>query len=177
MFEFLEIPNKMEQGDTVIAQNKEEGYEIEFRNVSFKYPGQENYTLRNVSMRFCAGQRLAIVGMNGNGKTTFIKLLCRLYDPTEGEILLNGIDIRKYNYQEYMQLFSIVFQDFKLLSFELGQNVAGSLNVDPGKAENYVDGIVRVYNNDICEVIDNYNGSAFYEPSYVIARAYQNGGF
>lgn len=70
-----------------------------------------------------------------------------------------------------------MFQDFKLLSFELGQNVAGSLNVDPGKAENYVDGIVRVYNNDICEVIDNYNGSAFYEPFYVIARAYQNGGF
>lgn len=102
MFEFLEIPNKMERGDTVIAQNKEEGYEIEFCNASFKYPGQENYALRNVSMRFCTGQRLAIVGMNGNGKTTFIKLLCRLYDPTEGEILLNGIDIRKYNYQEYM---------------------------------------------------------------------------
>lgn len=135
VFEFLDIPNKMEQGDTAIAQNKGEGYEIEFRNVSFKYPGQENYALRNVSMRFCAGQRLAIVGMNGSGKTTFIKLLCRLYDPTEGEILLNGIDIRKYNYQEYMQLFSVVFQDFKLLSFELGQNVAGSLNVDSGKAE------------------------------------------
>ena len=68
----------------------------------------------------------AVVGMNGSGKTTFIKLLCRLYDPTEGEILLNGIDIRNYNYHEYMQLFSVVFQDFRLLSFELGQNVAGS---------------------------------------------------
>lgn len=135
VFEFLDIPNKMEQGDTAVSQNSGKEYEIEFRNVSFKYPGQENYALRNVSMTFRAGQRLAVVGMNGSGKTTFIKLLCRLYDPTEGEILLNGIGIRKYNYHEYMQLFSVVFQDFKLLSFGLGQNVAGSMNVDLDKAE------------------------------------------
>ena len=135
VFEFLDMPNNMEQGDMAVSQNRKKGYEIEFRNVSFKYPGQENYALRNVSMTFRAGQRLAVVGMNGSGKTTFIKLLCRLYDPTEGEILLNGIDIRKYNYHEYMQLFSVVFQDFKLLSFGLGQNVAGSMNVDLDKAD------------------------------------------
>ncbi len=135
VFEFLDMPNKMDQGDTAIDQNSGIGYEIEFRNVSFKYPGQEDYALRNVSMTFHAGQRLAVVGVNGSGKTTFIKLLCRLYDPSEGEILLNGIDIRKYNYQEYMRLFSVVFQDFKLLSFELGQNVAGSMNVDLDKAD------------------------------------------
>lgn len=135
VFEFLDMPNKMDQGDTAIDQNSVKGYEIEFRNVSFKYPGQEDYALRNVSMTFHAGQRLAVVGVNGSGKTTFIKLLCRLYDPSEGEILLNGIDIRKYNYQEYMRLFSVVFQDFKLLSFELGQNVAGSMNVDLDKAD------------------------------------------
>ncbi|MBD5503946.1 MAG: ABC transporter ATP-binding protein [Lachnospiraceae bacterium] len=155
VFEFLDMPNKMEQGDMSVSQNGDmeydferrahsnyesgstlagKGYNIEFRNVSFKYPGQEDYALRNVSMTFHAGQRLAVVGTNGSGKTTFIKLLCRLYDPTEGEILLNGIDIRKYNYHEYMQLFSVVFQDFKLLSFELGQNVAGSMNVDSDKA-------------------------------------------
>ena len=75
-----------------------------------------------------------MVGRNGSGKTTFIKLLCRLYDPTEGVILLNGVDIRKYRYREYMQLFSVVFQDFKLLSFELGENVAGGREVDPDKA-------------------------------------------
>ena len=135
VFEFLDMPNKMDQGDAAIDQNSGKGYEIEFRNVSFKYPGQEDYALRNVSMTFHAGQRLAVVGVNGSGKTTFIKLLCRLYDPSEGEILLNGIDIRKYNYQEYMRLFSVVFQDFKLLSFELGQNVAGSMNVDLDKAD------------------------------------------
>ncbi|MDE7249650.1 MAG: ATP-binding cassette domain-containing protein, partial [Lachnospiraceae bacterium] len=135
VFKFLDMPNKMDQGDMAVDQNSGKGYEIEFRNVSFKYPGQEDYALRNVSMTFHAGQRLAVVGVNGSGKTTFIKLLCRLYDPSEGEILLNGIDIRKYNYQEYMRLFSVVFQDFKLLSFELGQNVAGSMNVDLDKAD------------------------------------------
>ena len=81
-------------------------------------------------MKFEIGKRLAVVGMNGSGKTTFIKLLCRLYDPTEGEILLNGIDIRKYNYREYMDIFSVVFQDFKLLSLKLGENVAGKVDYD-----------------------------------------------
>ncbi len=74
-----------------------------------------------------------MVGQNGSGKTTFVKLLCRLYDPTEGEILLNGVDIRKYDYQEYMSLFSIVFQDFKLFDFTLGQNVAAGKRYDRNK--------------------------------------------
>ena len=72
-------------------------------------------------------------GLNGAGKTTFVKLLCRLYDPTAGEILLNGIDIKKYDYQEYQSLFSVVFQDFHLFSFELGQNVAASTRYENEK--------------------------------------------
>lgn len=135
VFEFLDMPNKMDQGDMDINHNSKNKDEIEFRNVFFKYPGQKDYALRNVSLTFHAGQRMAVVGMNGSGKTTFIKLLCRLYDPTEGEILFNGIDIRRYNYHEYMKLFSVVFQDFKLLSFELGQNVASNMDVDLNKAE------------------------------------------
>ena len=79
---------------------------------------------KNISLKFRVGERLAVVGENGSGKTTFIKLLCRLYDPTEGVILLNGIDIRKYNYREYLSVFSVVFQDFQLLSVSLGENVA-----------------------------------------------------
>ena len=74
--------------------------------------------------------------MNGSGKTTFIKLLCRLYDPTEGEILLNGIDIRKYNYKEYMMIFSVVFQDFKLFSLTLGENVSTKINYDEEEVKN-----------------------------------------
>ena len=81
------------------------------------------------------GQRLAVVGENGSGKTTFIKLLCRLYDPTEGQILLNGIDIRKYDYRDYMNIFSVVFQDFQLIAQPLGNNVAGAMDYDRSKVE------------------------------------------
>ena len=123
-FEFLDIPNRMYQGSLTVEKRMDRDYEIEFCNVSFKYPGSETYALKNVSMKFRVGERLAVVGMNGSGKTTFIKLLCRLYDPTEGEILLNGIDIKKYNYEEYLLVFSVVFQDFKLFSYPLGENVA-----------------------------------------------------
>ncbi|MGN0786039.1 MAG: ABC transporter ATP-binding protein [Christensenellales bacterium] len=132
-FEFLDIPNNMYQGSLTVEKRNDRKYEVEFRNVSFKYPGSEDYALRNVNMKFEIGKRLAVVGMNGSGKTTFIKLLCRLYDPTEGEILLNGIDIRKYNYAEYMNIFSVVFQDFKLFSLTLGENVASGSNIDREK--------------------------------------------
>lgn len=83
--------------------------------------------------RLKQGRKLAIVGANGAGKTTFIKLLCRLYDPTEGEILLNGIDIRKYDYDEYIRLFSIVFQDYKIFSFSVAENVAAGPEFDRGR--------------------------------------------
>ena len=132
-FEFLDIPNNMYQGSLTVEKRNDRKYEVEFRNVSFKYPGSENYALRNVNMKFEIGKRLAVVGMNGSGKTAFIKLLCRLYDPTEGEILLNGIDIRKYNYAEYMNIFSVVFQDFKLFSLTLGENVASGSRIDREK--------------------------------------------
>lgn len=134
-FDFIDMPCKKYQGTLPIekrafCENGDNDYEIEFRDVSFKYPASDVYALRHVSVKFRIGERLAIVGMNGSGKTTFIKLLCRLYDPTEGEILLNGIDIRKYDYEEYMSIFSVVFQDFKLFSFSLGQNVAASRKYD-----------------------------------------------
>ncbi len=86
-------------------------------------------------MKFKVGSRLAVVGENGSGKTTFIKLLCRLYDPQEGRILLNGIDIRKYKYDDYIGIFSVVFQDFQLISQPLGANVAGSMDYDRERAE------------------------------------------
>ena len=106
---------------------------VEFRDVSFRYPGSAQYALRHLNMKFKVGGRLAVVGMNGSGKTTFIKLLCRLYDPTEGVILLNGIDIRKYRYDEYMDIFSVVFQDFRLLALPLGQNVAACTGYDAAR--------------------------------------------
>ncbi len=134
-FEFLDLPDRMYQGSLTTEKRSDRNYEVEFRDVSFRYPQSENYALKHVSLKFRIGERLAVVGPNGSGKTTFIKLLCRLYDPTEGEILLNGIDIKKYNYDQYREIFSVVFQDFQLFSFPLGQNVAAKENYDPKRAE------------------------------------------
>ncbi len=110
--ELMEFKNQKYDGTLPVEKRYDNEYELEFRNVSFHYPNSDRLVLKNVSFRLKTGRKLAIVGANGAGKTTFIKLLCRLYDPTEGEILLNGIDIRKYDYDEYIRLFSIVFQDY-----------------------------------------------------------------
>ena len=139
LYAFLDLPNRKYQGTLPVekrafCQDGDMEYEIELRNVSFRYPGSETWALRGVSARLCAGDKVAIVGPNGSGKTTLIKLLCRLYDPDEGEILLNGIDIRKYDYEEYLRLFSVVFQDFRLLAFPLGENVTASQDVDAQRA-------------------------------------------
>lgn len=133
-FSFLDIPNQMYQGSLTVEKRRDRKYEVEFCNVSFRYPGSSNYALRHVNMKFEIGSRLAVVGRNGSGKTTFIKLLCRLYDPTEGEIRLNGIDIRKYDYEEYKQIFSVVFQDFSLFALKLGENVASGTEYDSRRA-------------------------------------------
>ncbi len=133
-YEFLDIPNEMYQGSLTVEKRSDRKYEIEVRNVSFKYPETNEWALNNVSVKFNIGERLAIVGANGSGKTTLIKLLCRLYDPTEGEILLNGIDIRKYDYKEYMSIYSVVFQDFKLFSLPLGENIGVSLDYNRERA-------------------------------------------
>ena len=140
LFEYLDLPNNKYQGKLPVEKNffcndGENDYEIEFRNVSFKYPGSDSYVLNHINTRLSIGKKQAFVGTNGAGKTTFVKLLCRLYDPTEGEILLNGIDIKKYDYEEYMSLFAFVFQDFKLFSFTLGQNIAANKNYDRNRVE------------------------------------------
>ena len=135
IYQFLDIPNSMYQGSLTTEKRADRQYEVEFKDVSFKYPGSDIWALRHVNMKFKVGKRLAIVGENGSGKTTFIKLLCRLYDPQEGQILLNGIDIRKYQYDDYMNIFSIVFQDFQLICQPLGANVAGSMEYDRKRAK------------------------------------------
>jgi ABC-type multidrug transport system, ATPase and permease components len=138
-FDFIDLPDKLHKGTLPIEKRDDNEYEFEFKNVSFKYPGSDNYALKNVSMKLRVGQRMAVVGMNGSGKTTMIKLLCRLYDPTEGEIFLNGFNIKKYDYKEYMSVFSVVFQDFKLFSFLLGQNVAASMEYDKESVVKFLD--------------------------------------
>lgn len=124
--DFMNIENQKYEGTLPIEKRDDNEYELEFKDVSFWYPNSEEPVLDHVSLKLKIGRKMAVVGPNGAGKTTFIKLLCRLYDPTEGQILLNGIDIRYYDYEEYIRLFSVVFQDFKLFSFSIAENVAVS---------------------------------------------------
>ncbi len=131
-FKFLDIPNRKQQGTLSVGSPEENEYEIEFKNVSFKYPRTEEYALKNINMKLHIGQKVAVVGMNGSGKTTMIKLLCRLYDCDEGMITLNGVDIKEYKYDEYMNIFSVVLQDFELMPFTLGENVGIGMDYDEG---------------------------------------------
>ena len=133
--DYFDIPNDMYQGSLSVEKRSDKKFDIEFKNVSFKYQGTDTYALKNINLDLKVGERLAVVGMNGSGKTTFIKLLCRLYDPTEGEIFMNDFNIRKYDYRQYLDLFSVVFQDYNLLSVPLGNNVASSDTWDTEKAE------------------------------------------
>lgn len=120
---FLAIPDMDSDKDT-LPLPKTDSYEFKFENVSFKYPEQEKYALKNLNLTISAGKRLAVVGLNGAGKTTMIKLLLRLYDVTEGRILLNGVDIRRYNRVEYYRLFAPVFQNVEIFAFPMAENVS-----------------------------------------------------
>ena len=133
-YRYLDLPNAMYHGTLAVEKREDIDYEIEFKDVGFCYPRTQNWVLRHVNIKLNIGDKLAIVGENGSGKTTFIKLLCRLYDPTEGKILLNGIDITRYRYDEYLALFSVVFQDYSLFGFPLGENVAAGLSYDAVRA-------------------------------------------
>ena len=99
-------------------------YEIEFHNVSYRYTESDKNALSNLSLKLGAGERLAVVGLNGAGKTTMIKLLLRLYDPTEGKITLNGVDIRNYKRRDYYKLFAPVFQNVEVFAFPISQNIS-----------------------------------------------------
>lgn len=133
ILELLELSDEMYKGSLPMEKRSDNEYHIEFRNVSFRYPGSKEYALKNFSLEFKVGEKLAIVGRNGSGKTTMIKLLCRLYDPDEGEILINGVDIKKFRHDEYSKLFSVVFQDYVLFSLMLAENVAADKEYDSDK--------------------------------------------
>lgn len=124
---FLDYPAAMQTGERSLPVTGGEGHVITFRDVSFRYPRSEKYVLRHLSLTIRQGEHLSIVGLNGAGKTTFIKLLCRLYEVTEGEICIDGINIMEYAEEEYRRLFAVVFQDFRLFAFSLRENVAPGL--------------------------------------------------
>lgn len=119
--DFLLLPDIKKRGN--LQAKQEAAYELEFKNVSFKYPKTEHMVLKNINLKIKSNEKLSVVGLNGAGKTTLIKLMIRLYDPTEGNILLNGTDIKELDYEEYLKLFSVVFQDFYLLAASIKENI------------------------------------------------------
>ena len=130
--EYLNLKAEKTKGDSFTEMTK--GV-IEFRNVSFRYPGTKELVLDHVSLKIEPSEKIAVVGKNGSGKTTLVKLLCRLYEPEEGEILWNGKNIREYDLREWQKIFAIVFQDYSLLSLTLGQNVAASEQYEVERAK------------------------------------------
>ena len=129
--------------DDLIYGNKNEDFSenisIEFKHVYFKYPNASEYVLKDVNIKINDKEHIAIVGQNGSGKTTFIKVLCRLYDVTSGEILINGFNIKDYSKESLMKLYSVVFQDFKIFSFSVFQNLSASNSYDYEKMKQALD--------------------------------------
>lgn len=148
---FMELKDIDADADKGIPLVSAERFEFVFENVSFKYPRSEKYALHDVNITLKAGERLAVVGLNGAGKSTFIKLLLRLYEPTEGRILLNGVDVRTYTRSSYYHIFSPVFQDVNLFAFPFAQNVSmhSAENTDRTRAEKCI------RNADLGEKLDS----------------------
>jgi ABC-type multidrug transport system fused ATPase/permease subunit len=185
--EFMDLKSDNEKFENkVLSDIKENNYIFEFKNVSFKYPGSEKYALKNINIVIDFSQKLSIVGMNGSGKTTFIKLLTRLYEPTEGQILLNGVDIKTITYKEYVKLFAVVFQDFKLFAFSMEENIVLNGEKDETKVleaikksglQNKLDKLPKGTQTSIFKIFDEHGieFSGGESQKLVIARAlYKN---
>ncbi len=132
---YFALPESEKSGTRHIKISQNDDYVFAFHDVSFCYPGVDTPALDHVSLTIAKGQRLAVVGMNGAGKTTLVKLLCRFYQPASGSITLNGIDIYEYDYADYINLFSVVFQDFELFSYPMDQNISASQSIDIERLE------------------------------------------
>lgn len=180
--EFLTLQDVKYKGTLPVEKRRDCKFHVAFENVSFKYPGSDKYVIKNLNLKFVIGEKMAVVGKNGSGKSTFIKLLCRLYDVTEGCIKLNGIDIRKYDYKEYCDLFAVVFQDFAIFDFPLGENIAAAFTYDEKKVkeaitkvglsnieEKLTDGFDTYVGKECC--VDGVNFSGGERQKIAIARA------
>jgi len=134
--ELLDYPEpfKFEDGKP-LSPDTDNPYELRLNNVSFRYPEADENNLSNISLTIRPGEKLAIVGLNGAGKTTLIKLACGLLDPTSGEVLLNGQDIRQYNRRDYYKHFTAVFQEHSLLPCSIAENIAQELEPDTQKVK------------------------------------------
>jgi len=185
LIDFMNIPLVQQNtGDKTPVFDKSSV--IEFKDVSFKYPGSENYAMKNMSITIRGDEKLCIVGANGSGKSTFIKLLTRLYMPAEGEILLNGVNINEYDYIKYQRLFAPVFQDYSRFALSLKDNIVLTSEYNGERLEKIgeqsglaplVEKLPKGYDTQVSKQIDD----AGFEPSggegqrIAIARAVYHG--
>jgi ABC-type multidrug transport system fused ATPase/permease subunit len=138
----MELESKSLKGKAELPETSADGLVFTFENVSFCYPYQSEPSLKNINLTINNKERLSIVGENGAGKTTLIKLLMRFYEPTTGRILLNGMDIRQIDYRKYLDIFSSVFQDFKLFAFRIVDNIT-SLQGSAAEARKVEESLVK----------------------------------
>ena len=145
---------------------------IEFDHVTFIYPNTEKIILNDVSFKFNDNEKISIVGLNGAGKTTIVKLLCRLYEPVSGTIKINGIDIKEYEKENYIKQISAVFQDYKLFAYSIKENI------DPFNQKDVVEISKKVGIHDKISSLPHKYDSLIGK-SYDIVRAapYENCGF
>lgn len=127
-YTFIETEFNLPTGD--IKGVEDDTLEIEFKDVSFKYPNTEKWIIKDLNLKIKKGEKLAIIGVNGAGKTTLVKLITRLFDPTNGEILINGKNAKEYDKEEYQKLFSTVFQEVNILAFTVRENISLGLSND-----------------------------------------------
>ena len=185
---FLDLDLDMDERDCITIPEAE-NYEIEFKNVSYKYYKADNYSLKNLNLKINAGEKLAVVGLNGAGKTTMIKLLLRLYEPTGGIITLNGIDIRRFKREDYYKLFAPVFQNIEIFAFSIAENIAmqSGKDLDKEKAINCVieaglkdkiDSLVKGIDSPLTNIIeeDGIDMSGGEKQKLALARALYKGG-
>ncbi len=126
--------------EVISGENPTNGkYDIEFVDVSFKYPNTDRYVLKHVNIKIKAGERLSVVGYNGAGKSTFIKLICRLYEPTEGQILVGGVDISTISLHDYREMLSVVFQDYSLFAMTIRDNIVLNREYDSERLDRAIE--------------------------------------
>lgn len=166
---FLALPEDRQSGSLPLGEFEK----LEFRNVSFAYPKTEAMILKNLSFEINAGEKISVVGLNGAGKSTLIKLICRFFPVTEGEILINGHNIEDYDYSSYMNRISAIFQDFQMLNFTLAENILGEDYQNQSKRQEAEElfrqvGLAEKL-KELPHGLDTYLGKSFHEEGVEIS--------
>lgn len=166
---FLALPEDRQSGSLPLGEFEK----LEFRNVSFAYPKTEEMILKNLSFEINAGEKISVVGLNGAGKSTLIKLICRFFPVTEGEILINGHNIEDYDYSSYMNRISAIFQDFQMLNFTLAENILGEDYQNQSKRQEAEElfrqvGLAEKL-KELPHGLDTYLGKSFHEEGVEIS--------